>query len=175
MYEKDAPHVDQAIFDLGIPVLGICYGMQETAWHFGRNVLAGEKREYGHAQVDITTHPGGAAHIDRLFQHLVTPLDVFMSHGDKLSHIPESFTVIAATENAPFAGIAHQQRSIFGIQFHPEVSHTPQGTQLLRNFAVEICEARQHWTMQEFVAKEVHRIRSLVGEKGQVIGAVSGM
>ena len=148
--------------------------MQETAWHFGRNVLAGEKREYGHAEVNITTHPGGSAHIDRLFQGLATPLDVFMSHGDKLSHIPDSFTVIAATENAPFAGIAHQERPLYGIQFHPEVSHTPQGTHLLRNFALEICGAQPHWTMEEFVAKEIQLIRSLVGEKGQVIGAVSG-
>lgn len=166
--------MDQDVFDLGIPVLGICYGMQETAWHFGRNVLAGEKREYGHARVEITTHPGGAVHIDRLFRGLESPLDVFMSHGDKLSHTPQSFTVIAATDNAPFAGISHEERPIYGIQFHPEVSHTPRGTDILRNFAVDICEARQHWSMAEFVAKEVERIRTLVGEKGQVIGAVSG-
>ena len=101
-------------------------------------------------------------------------MEVYMSHGDKLSQCPQSFTVIADTQNAPFAAIAHETKPIYGIQFHPEVTHTPKGTALLKNFAVEICEARQHWTMDEFVGKEIARIRGLVGEKGQVIGAVSG-
>ncbi|KAL9629866.1 MAG: hypothetical protein Q9164_006684 [Protoblastenia rupestris] len=94
--------------------------------------------------------------------------------GDKLSHVPQSFSVIAATPNAPLAAIVHDTKPIYGIQFHPEVTHTPKGTDLLRNFAVEICEARQHWTMEEFVEKEIAKIRALVGENGQVIGAVSG-
>ncbi|KAG8531642.1 uncharacterized protein KY384_003273 [Bacidia gigantensis] len=173
VYDDDAPHVDPAIFELGIPILGVCYGMQEIAWHFGRNVLAGEKREYGLAEVDIKRQSGVAGHVDKLLQGLTGPQQVFMSHGDKLSHIPESFAVIAATRNTPFAGIAHDRKLIYGVQFHPEVSHTPQGTEILRNFAVHICEARQHWTMDEFVSKEIAQIRALVGEKGQVIGAVA--
>lgn len=156
-------------------MLGICYGMQEAAWHFGKNVLAGEKREYGHAEVDLIKHQGMAVHVDRLLNGLDPPLQVFMSHGDKLSHLPEDFVHIASTNNAPYAGIAHVQRPIYGVQFHPEVSHTPRGVDILRNFAVDICEARQHWTMDEFVAQEVSRIRHLVGPKGRVIGAVSGM
>jgi len=97
-----------------------------------------------------------------------------MSHGDKLSNLPESFTTIATTPNAPFAGIAHEQKQLYGIQFHAEVTHTPRGVQLLKNFAVDICKAKTDWTMGKFVDQEIARIRALVGEKGQVIGAVSG-
>ncbi|KAK0512350.1 hypothetical protein JMJ35_005478 [Cladonia borealis] len=176
VYEKDAPHVNWAqLSSLGVPILGICYGLQEIAWHFDNsNVLAGEKREYGHARVKIEKHKGEAVHADKLFNGLGNEMDVYMSHGDKLSHIPQSFSVIADTPNAPLAAIVHNTKPIYGIQFHPEVTHTPKGTELLRNFAVDICEARQHWTMDEFVGKEIARIRALVGEKGQVIGAVSG-
>ena len=175
VYDKDAPHVDPAIFELDLPILGICYGMQEIAWHFGKNVLAGEKREYGHAKVDVLKHQqeGDVGHIDRLFQGVGDSLEVFMSHGDKLSHMPDSFTTIASTSNALFAGIAHNHNPIYGVQFHPEVTHTPKGKDILTNFAM-VCEAEQHWTMEEFVTNEIERIRSLVGPKGQVIGAVSG-
>lgn len=90
--------------------------------------------------------------------------------GDKLSHLPQSFLTIATTKNAPFAGVVHELKPYFGIQFHVELTHTPRGTELLRNFAVDICEARQNWTMDEFVTKEIKRIQTLVGSKGQVIG-----
>ncbi|MCJ1252354.1 GMP synthase (glutamine-hydrolyzing) [Lignoscripta atroalba] len=174
VYADDAPHVDPAVFDLRIPLLGICYGLQEIAWHHGKNVLAGEKREYGHARLSIQRHEGKDSQIDRLFEGLEDDLEVWMSHGDKLSHLPSSFLTIATTTNAPFAGIAHTSKPFYGIQFHPEVTHTPRGTKLLKNFAATICQAQQHWTMDEFVGKEIARIRALVGVKGQVIGAVSG-
>ncbi|KAI9834957.1 MAG: GMP synthase (glutamine-hydrolyzing) [Sarea resinae] len=174
VYEKDAPHVDPAVFELGVPLLGICYGLQEIAWHHGKNVLAGEKREYGHATLKVDRHTGKEAHVDRLFQGLDDDMEVWMSHGDKLSHLPPSFVTIATTSNAPFAGIAHLEKIYYGIQFHPEVTHTPRGIKLLENFAVSICKARQDWTMEKFVDKEIARIRAIVGEKGQVIGAVSG-
>ena len=174
VYEEDAPHVDPLVFDLDIPILGVCYGMQEIAWHFGKHVLAGEKREYGHAKVKILSHTGGPHHVDKLLQRLGDSLEVFMSHGDKLSQMPESFSTIAATPNAPFAGIVHDKQAIYGLQFHPEVTHTSKGIEVLKNFAVDICKAQQHWTMDEFVTKEIGRIRTIVGDKGQVIGAVSG-
>ena len=174
VYDKDAPHVDPAVFELDVPLLGICYGLQEIAWHYGKQVSAGEKREYGEAQLKIQRNSGKIAHADRLFKKIEDNMQVFMSHGDKLSHLPELFETIATTENAPFAGIAHSQKQYYGIQFHPEVEHTPQGKTLLKNFAISICGARQDWTMEKFVDKELERIRSLVGEKGQVIGAVSG-
>ena len=172
VYQEDAPHVDAMLFELDVPILGICYGLQEIAWHFGKNVLAGEKREYGHAEIQIKPQNGTTP---ALFKDLDSAqLDVWMSHGDKLSRIPESFSTIACTNNAPFAGIAHDKKPYYGIQFHPEVTHTPKGIKILENFAVGICGAKQNWTMSEFVGKEIARIRTLVGKKGQVIGAVSG-
>ena len=148
--------------------------MQEIAWIHGEHVSAGEKREYGHAIVKTVRHPAKATHMDKLLRGLKDELEIYMSHGDKLANLPESFTTIATTSNSPFAGIAHETKLIYGIQWHPEVTHSAQGTELLRNFAVDICEARQHWTMAEFASNEIARIRALVGEKGQVIGAVSG-
>jgi GMP synthase (glutamine-hydrolysing) len=174
VYEADAPHVDPAVFELGVPILGICYGLQEIAWHFGKNVLAGEKREYGHAALKIERHTGKENHVDRLFQGIEDDISVWMSHGDKLSQLPDHFQPIASTLNAPFAGIASTSSPYFGLQFHPEVTHTEDGTKILSNFAVVICKARQHWTMDKFVGQEIERIRALVGEKGQVIGAISG-
>lgn len=99
--------------------------------------------------------------------------DSWMSHGDKLSQLPAGFITIATSQNSPYASIAHETKPIFGIQFHPEVTHTPRGTELLKNFAVGICGAKQNWTMTDFLEREVIRIQKLVGE-GQVIGAVSG-
>ena len=174
VYEVGAPHVDSAIFELGVPILGICYGLQEIAWHYGKNVLAGEKREYGHANIQIQKHPNKTPHIDDLFRNLDDDLQVWMSHGDKLSHLPKSFLTIATTASAPFAGVAHEELPLYGIQFHPEVTHTPLGKEILKNFACNICKAAQNWNMAEFVDQEVERIRALVGERGQVIGAVSG-
>ncbi|KAF2121665.1 GMP synthase [Lophiotrema nucula] len=176
VYSDDAPHVDPAVFDAGVPILGICYGLQELAWHFGKNVLAGEKREYGHADLKIARHGDGEAGglVDKLFSGVEEDMNVWMSHGDKLSHLPEDWTTIATTSNAPFAGIAHTKKPYYGIQFHPEVTHTKNGTAVLKNFAVDICQARTDWTMGKFVDQEIERIRKLVGPKGQVIGAVSG-
>jgi len=112
--------------------------------------------------------------VSKLFEGLGDSLDVWMSHGDKLIALPQGFTTIATTANAPYAGIAHNSNQLYGIQFHPEVTHTPRGKQVLSNFAVNICAAQQNWTMAGFRDQEVMRIRQLVGERGQVIGAVSG-
>ncbi|TVY32171.1 GMP synthase [glutamine-hydrolyzing] [Lachnellula subtilissima] len=136
VYDNDAPHVDPAIFELGVPILGICYGLQEIAWHNGKNVVAGTEREFGHSELKAKRFDG---HVDLLFKDLEDDL-----------------------------------KPLYGIQFHPEVTHTPRGIKLLENFAVGICKAKQDWTMDKFVDKELARIRALVGEKGQVLGAVSG-
>ena len=173
VYEEDAPHTDPSFFDLpNIPVLGICYGLQELAWRLSpENVVAGTKREYGHADITIQCVGGRP---DRLFKGLGDAMRVYMSHGDRLSQIPDGFETIATTHNSPLAGIAHRDKDIFGIQFHPEVTHTPLGKELLRNFAVNICRAKQDWTMSNFCDQEIARIQSLVGPTAQVIGAVSG-
>ena len=122
VYEADAPHVDPAVFELGVPILGIYYGLQEIAWHFGKNVLAGEKREYGHAALRIERHTGKEDHVDRLFQGIEDDISVWMSHGNKLSRLPDHFQPIASTVNAPFASIASTSSPYFGLQFHPEVT-----------------------------------------------------
>ena len=171
VYEEGAPHADPAIFEVGVPILGICYGLKRLAWHNGKNVVAGTEREYGHSDLHAKRLNG---HVNRLCKGLEDDLKVWMSHGDKLGALPPLFHTIATTRNAPFAGISHETKPIYGIQFHPEVTHTPRGTKLLENFAVEICGAKQDWTMAKFVDKEIARIRALVEEKGQVLGAVSG-
>lgn len=167
MYAEDAPHVDHDVFKLDVPILGICYGMQELAWINGKQVARGEKREYGPAELNVvdTTTP--------LFKG-VDHSTVWMSHGDKLHGLPTGFKVIATSNNSPFCGIAHESEAIYGIQFHPEVTHSTQGKTLLKNFAVDICKASQNWTMENFIDTEIKRIRELVGPTAEVIGAVSG-
>lgn len=167
VYAEDAPHVDHAIFDLGVPILGICYGMQELAWINGKQVARGEKREYGPATLNVEDPDCP------LFSN-VDHSTVWMSHGDKLHGLPTDFKVTATSENSPFCGISHQSKPIYGIQFHPEVTHSTQGKTLLKNFAVGICKASQNWTMENFIGTEIQRIRDLVGPTAEVIGAVSG-
>jgi GMP synthase (glutamine-hydrolysing) len=172
VYAEGAPHVDPAVFESGIPILGICYGLQELSWHFSKNVIAGERREYGHADVKIESREGWD---NRLLQGIDgKSIEVYMSHGDKLKDLPEDFITIASTANAPFAGITHVTKPYFGIQFHPEVTHTPKGGKILENFATVISGCKADWTMDQFTPQEVARIRKLVGDKGRVIGAVSG-
>ena len=132
---------------------------------------SGHEREYGYAELRVQRHNGL---VDCLFQDLEDDIKVWMSHSDKLSTLPSGFHTIATTKNAPFAGIAHETKPLYGIQFHSEVTHTPNGKKLLENFAVGICQCRQDWTMAKFVDQEIARIRASVGEKGQVLGAVSG-
>lgn len=135
---------------------------------------AGARKEYGHATLNITRHTSEASHVDALFSGVEDEMQVWMSHGDKLGKLPPNFLTIATTHNAPFAGIAHSEKPLYGIQFHPEVTHTPKGKVLIKNFAIELCKARQNWSMEKFVDTEIERIRAVVGIKGQVIGAVSG-
>ncbi|KAK0616871.1 GMP synthase [Immersiella caudata] len=173
VYEDGAPHVDPAVFDLGVPILGICYGCQELAWRINpENVARGVVREYGHA--DVIVHHGADDHVNRLFAGIGESMHAYMSHFDKLVKLPEGFVTVASTKNSEYAGIAHQTKPIYGVQFHPELEHTPRGTEILRNFAIDICGAQANWVMKDFIQKEIVRIRHLVGETAQVIGAVSG-
>lgn len=171
---EGSPHVDPAFYDLGVPILGICYGCQEIAWRDSpENVAPGEAREYGHT--DLTIYQvDGSDHINQLFKGFGDAMHVYMSHFDKLVRLPKDFVTIARSPNSEYAGIAHQTKPIYGIQFHPEVEHTPRGGEILKNFAVDICKARQHWVMSDFIEHAISRIRQQVGDKAQVIGAVSG-
>jgi GMP synthase (glutamine-hydrolysing) len=146
--------------------------MQELAYRLSSdNVIAGDRREYGHATL---TAQFVNDRVNRLFQGLEDSMRVWMSHGDKLAKLPDGFHTIATSDNSEYAAITHDSDPIFGIQFHPEVTHTQHGTHLLKNFAVEICGCQQNWTMSAFLDQEITRIRTLVGDKGQVLGAVSG-
>jgi GMP synthase (glutamine-hydrolysing) len=166
VYDEGAPHPDPAIWSGGIPVLGICYGLQLMAHQLGGEVAPSTMREYGPASVQITTEDG-------LFRGLDRTQPVWMSHGDRIVRPPAGFMTTAETETSAFAGLADPARGLYGIQFHPEVVHTPAGREILRNFVVEIAGARQTWTPASFVETTVAGIRERVGD-GNVICALSG-
>ena len=159
---------DRAIFDLGVPVLGICYGIQLMGRLLGGTVARGERREYGNGTLRIQ-RPG------RLFAKLPRQLTVWNSHGDKLTALPPGFVAIGTTENSPFAAIEDRRRSFFGIQFHPEVSHSERGVDVLRNFLVGVCGARQDWTTKDFIKHAVANIRTTVGKSRVLLGLSGGV
>lgn len=165
--EPDAPRVPPELFEMGVPVLGICYGLQLMTQVLGGEVEPGQQREYGHAMLDLL-RPS-----DPLFVGLDNPLQVWMSHGDRAKRLPQGFEVIGQSSNSPCAAIADHRRRLWGVQFHPEVAHTPLGGEMLRNFLFRICHCRPDWTMRSFVERTVERIRDQVGE-GRALCAVSG-
>ncbi len=167
VYDADAPAADPEMLTLGLPILGICYGLQFLTHHLGGKVRSAEKREYGPAQVSIVPGPQVP-----LFAGLPESLDVWMSHGDEALELPPGFSLTARTANA-VAGIADPARNIWAVQFHPEVRHTPQGTALLRNFLFRICHAEPNWTPAQFIQSTVSAIRQQVGD-GHAICALSG-
>jgi GMP synthase (glutamine-hydrolysing) len=166
VYDADAPDADPAILALGVPVLGICYGLHYIAHHLGGKVRSAEKREYGHAEV--TVEDGDT----QLFAGLPGKLHVWMSHGDETLELPPGFHRTAGTSNA-LAGFADEERKIWAVQFHPEVHHTPLGPQILRNFVFGICGAKGDWTAAHFIESTVSSIREKVGS-GHVLCALSG-
>lgn len=166
VYAKGAPIPDKRIFELGIPVLGICYGMQIIAHLLGGKVDKSSEREYGAAQLIISKPTD-------LFYSLDKEQKVWMSHGDKLTKLPLGYSIIAHTANAPQAAIYDPFRKIYGVQFHPEVMHTPNGTQLLHNFVLRICKEFPTWTMHSFIKTATEEIRQTVG-KNKVICGLSG-
>jgi len=166
VYASNAPMAPSYVYESGLPVLGICYGMQVIAKQLGGQVKPGEKREYGHAVMHISA-------VDSpLFTGLEESTTVWMSHGDKIGDLPPEFSSLAHTENSPNAVIGNQ-KNIFGLQFHPEVAHTPEGKTILKNFIYNVCGCRGNWTMGNFVNESIERIREQVGG-GRVINALSG-
>jgi len=167
VYEDDAPMAPTWVYDAGVPILGICYGMQLIAHQLGGTVARGTEREYGHAVL----HKDGQDNI--LFDGLENEVPVWMSHGDKIEELPPGFKSMAYTENSPLAVMGNENGTYFGIQFHPEVAHTPQGSEILRNFVFGVCGAPGDWTPANFVNDAVARIKEQVGD-GKVICALSG-
>ena len=166
--DDDSPKCDPALFDLGIPVLGICYGMQLTAQFLGGAVKPGHKHEYGKAMMQITKS-------SPLFKGLAPDLQVWMSHGDKVETMPDGFVAVAESENCPFAAMQHLEKNIFGVQFHPEVVHTPQGKEMLWNFAFTICKCSGDWEMSRFVEDTISQVRETVGDNHVLLGLSGGV
>jgi len=171
VYDVGAPAVEEALFELGTPVLGICYGMQLLARHFGGKVVPAGKREYGHADLASTNKPGPL--FDGFFIEGRSP--VWMSHGDHVELMPSGFEVIAQTDNAPVAAIQDVNRNLYGVQFHPEVNHTPRGEILVNTFVRKICGCKGQWTPGNIIEDAVTRIREQVGSDRVILGLSGGV
>ncbi|MBL6724854.1 MAG: glutamine-hydrolyzing GMP synthase [Rubripirellula sp.] len=168
VYEDGAPRCDPQLFHLGIPVLGICYGMQLTCEALGGKVDNTPSREYGPATCEISDHSG-------LFAGLPDEMDVWMSHGDQVSSISDAFVPIGKTNTCPYAAIQHKELPVYGLQFHPEVTHTPRGGELLRNFVIGVCECEPTWSMGDFAEATIDELRRQVGDRRVICGLSGGV
>jgi len=168
IYEKGSPRVDAGIFDLGIPVLGICYGMQYMVDTLGGKVSKAQKREYGFAELRTKDAAG-------IFDSIEKKTRCWMSHGDHIQRIPRGFRITASTPNTRVAAIENVKKGFYGLQFHPEVAHTPKGKKMLKNFLFGVCGCRKSWTMKSFIRHSVDETKSLVGDKGVILGLSGGV
>lgn len=176
IYEETTDKAPQAVFELGLPVLGICYGMQAMAHQLGGKVEGGHKREFGSADVRARGHTALLKDI----ADYTTPegqgmLDVWMSHGDKVTEMPPGFKLMASTDSCPIAGMADEERRFYAVQFHPEVTHTKQGNAILKRFVLEICGTRQDWVMGDYISEAVEKIRQQVGDEEVILGLSGGV
>ncbi|MDA3913440.1 glutamine-hydrolyzing GMP synthase, partial [Oleiagrimonas sp.] len=169
--EDDSPRAPQAVYDRGVPLLGICYGMQSMAVQLGGKVESEHHREFGYAKVHATEPC-------RLFDGLIAnagELDVWMSHGDRVTTLPEGFSGVAATESVPLVGMADEERHYYGLQFHPEVTHTQRGMEILRRFVVDLCACDTLWTASHIITDSVQRVREQVGSDRVLLGLSGGV
>ena len=173
--EHETPRAPDIVFELGVPVLGICYGMQTMAAQLGGKVDMSAAREFGYAEVQTTESTLLNDIHDRLDDSGETFLDVWMSHGDKVTELPEGFASIAHTDNAPLAGIADESRGFYGLQFHPEVTHTRLGQDIIRRFVHDICECQSLWTPGNIIDDLVRNVREQVGEDEVILGLSGGV
>ncbi|HER19594.1 MAG TPA: glutamine-hydrolyzing GMP synthase, partial [Chromatiales bacterium] len=171
VYDQGAPAVEEALFELGVPVLGICYGMQLMSRHFGGEVVPAGKREFGHADLHSQGQPGPL--FDGFFVEGSSP--VWMSHGDHVSRLPAGFEVVAHTDNAPVCAIQNVDRRLYGVQFHPEVNHTPRGEILVDTFVRKICGCSGSWTPGHIIEDAIARIREQVGRDRVILGLSGGV
>ena len=176
VYEEQAYRASQAVFELGVPVLGICYGMQTMAAQLGGKVEGAKKREFGYAEIRAHGH-------SRLLEGIQDSvnaeghglLDVWMSHGDKVTELPAGFKIIASNESTPIAGMADEARRFYGVQFHPEVTHTIQGKAIIARFVLDICGCKGDWNMPDYVDEAIERIRDQVGSEEVILGLSGGV
>jgi GMP synthase (glutamine-hydrolysing) len=168
VYDKEAPMPDVRIFDLGIPILGICYGMQLMAYCLGGRVSRAKRREFGKAILRISKHI-------KLFKGISNEIVVWMSHGDRIERMPPNFKKVAFTENSPIAVMANIKKDFYALQFHPEVVHTQMGKKIIRNFLFEVCGCKPSWTMKSFIEESTNEIRDIVGNKKVVCGISGGV
>jgi len=176
VYEDETPKAPQAVFDLGVPVLGICYGMQSMAAQLGGAVESGTVREFGYAEIRAQGHSKLFSDIqDKTNAQGHGLLDVWMSHGDKVTELPSGFSVIASNEATPIAAMADESRRFYAVQFHLEVTHTYQGKALLARFVHDICGCGQDWNMPDYISEAVESIRAQVGEEEVILGLSGGV
>jgi GMP synthase (glutamine-hydrolysing) len=168
VYDKGAPQVDPEIFSLGIPVLGICYGLMLMAHYLGGKVVFTGRREYGAGMLHIKNG-------SELFDGLGKQLDVWNSHGDEVTALPKDFRIVGTTDGCDFAAVEDPQRKLYGLQFHPEVAHTPRGREILQNFVYHICHCAMDWTMGAFIEEACARVRKQVGNQKVVLGLSGGV
>ncbi|MDD4506885.1 MAG: glutamine-hydrolyzing GMP synthase, partial [Sulfurospirillaceae bacterium] len=168
VYAKGSYHPDEAVYNLGLPILGICYGMQLLTQYFGGSVISATHQEYGKAELKFEND-------HKIFKDTKCGQIVWMSHGDKVDTLPDGFEKIAYSENSPYAAIADEKRNIFAFQFHPEVYHSEQGTKLLKNFAKYICGCESTWNMGSFAKEQIAKIQKQVGDKKVLCGVSGGV
>jgi len=176
VYEKETPSAPQKIFSLNIPILGICYGMQTIVNQLGGKVQTSAEREFGYAEVRAHGHSRLLSKIqDKTNKDGHGLLNVWMSHGDKVTDLPAGFKIIASNQSTPVAGIANESKNIYGFQFHPEVTHTPQGSKIIERFVIEICQSKPSWNMPDYVETAVKNIKKLVGNDDVILGLSGGV
>jgi GMP synthase (glutamine-hydrolysing) len=172
VYEDETPKAPQLVFELNVPVLGICYGMQTMAAQLGGEVESGAVREFGYAEILAS---GDSALLSGIEDRSGGFLDVWMSHGDKVAGLPPGFSVIASNESTPIAGMADESRRFYGVQFHPEVTHTKQGKAIIGQFVHEVCGCGQDWNMPDYIEEAVAKIRAQVGNEEVILGLSGGV
>ena len=176
IYEETTDKAPQSVFELGIPVLGICYGMQAMAHQLGGKVEGGHQREFGHSDLRARGHTALLKDIaDFTTAEGQGMLTVWMSHGDKVTELPPGFKVMASTDNCPIAGIADEARRFYGVQFHPEVTHTRQGVAIINRFVLGICGVQPDWVMGDYINEAVEKIREQVGDEEVILGLSGGV
>ncbi|MEY4724717.1 MAG: hypothetical protein RL043_866, partial [Pseudomonadota bacterium] len=176
VYEETTDKAPASVFELGVPVLGICYGMQTMANQLGGQVESGHQREFGYAEVRAHGHTALLKDIaDFTTEQGHGILKVWMSHGDKVTQLPPGFKLMASTPSCPIAGMADETRGFYAVQFHPEVTHTVQGKAMLERFVLQICAARPDWIMGDYIAEAVDKIRAQVGDQEVILGLSGGV